>query len=135
MRWTELVPKWPFDSVAPTKAWRDAGNRWVVMEFPVTSVDDTPWKGLKRVGISFYRKPGKPSSQAEIQVSWSTIQQIKEDLFPGRLGIEVYPDPSEVVDGQPMRWLWLLPPGCSLPFSLSGVSSQLRSYGGKVEAP
>lgn len=88
--------------------------------FAVPSVVGTPWQGMLRVGINQYRVAGDPRSGCEIVTNWSTIQEIKEALFPGRLAIEVYPSDHEVVNVAPMRWLWVLPAGCRLPFSLKG---------------
>jgi hypothetical protein len=119
--------RWPFASAPPERVWLSASKRWVVQQFAVESTDGTPWEGMKRVGISCYRKPSNPDSQIEIEVSWSVLQSLKETLFPGYLAIEVYPAGSQVVDVAPMRWLWLLPDGAILPFTLSGTQSQLRS--------
>lgn len=119
--------RWPFASTPPDRVWLSDSKRWVVQQFAVPSADGTPWEGMKRVGISHYRKANTPKSQVVIEKTWSAIQEIKETLFPGYLAIEVYPADSQVVDVAPMRWLWLLPAGATLPFTLSGSQIELRS--------
>lgn len=103
----------------PIRAYVDAGNQWTVQVFPTTDANGTPWEGMLRVGIAYFKNPGKPKSQCEILHSWSVIQSVKESIFPGRLAIEVYPPESQVVDAAPMRWLWILPAGARLPLCLS----------------
>lgn len=101
----------------PKAAYVDEGRHWVVQVFPVPSCNGTPWEGAMRVGISHYRSNGR---QREIRVNWSTIQGIKDDLWPDRLAIEVFPPHDQIDNVAPMRWLWILPPGSILPFRLEG---------------
>lgn len=120
MKWidrSEIAKRLPYTAGgSPIAGYVCARNRWVVQVFPVPSVDGTSWEGLLRVGIKLHDKRGRGR---EIIGNWSRIQEIKEDLFPGRLAIEVYPPSEQVVDVAPLRWLWVFPEGCKLPFSLS----------------
>jgi len=46
------------------------------------------------------------------------MQAIKDQFWPHRQAVEIYPPAAEVVDVAPMRWLWILPAGEALPFDL-----------------
>ena len=121
MKWhdrTAVMKNIPFEKQTPVAGYVDSTNRWVVQVFAVDTVVDTPWEGMVRVGIKFHSRTQKG---LEIEQRWSVLQEIKEDLFPGRLAIEVYPPEAQVVDVAPMRWLWVFPAGCQLPISLSGM--------------
>lgn len=51
--------------------------------------------------------------------SWSDMQRIKNELVdPERIGIEVFPAASRLVDNANIAHLWVMPAGFSLPFSL-----------------
>lgn len=109
--------RWPFDTVRPTACYVDSSNRWTVQVFPEPEA-----KGWHRVGIKCFTTSHR---NEQIRVNWSAIQSIKESLFPGRLALEIYPAPDDVVDVAPMRWLWIAPRGWRLPFHLSGEKTEL----------
>lgn len=129
MKWIERpIPNLPGITHKPIKAYCDTTNRFTVQVFNVASCNGTPWEGMLRVGICFFRRPGVAHSQGEIVKNWTFLQELKESLFPGRLAIEVYPAGCELVDVAPMRWLWVFPAGAWLPFNLGATSDQLMSY-------
>lgn len=48
---------------------------------------------------------------------WDTLQEVKAVLAgPEALAVEIYPPESELVNDANMRWLWVIPDGCSLGF-------------------
>lgn len=52
-------------------------------------------------------------------VPWADMQRIKNELLGAeRLGIQVYPPESKLVDEANIYHLWVLPPGAELPFTL-----------------
>ena len=56
----------------------------------------------------------------EMVRSWSDMQRIKNELVgEERVGVEVFPAVSKLVDEANMTHLWVLPEGFSLPFSLN----------------
>lgn len=74
------------------------------------SVDATDWGEVTHLWIK--RHDGKP-------VTWREMQRVKNELVGDeRLGMEVYPPRSEVVDVANMYHLWVLPEGFRLPFGL-----------------
>ena len=119
----ELCKLWPFPSRSPIDGWTcdGKGGSWVVLCWEEHGSDGTPWEGMLRVSIGKYPKPG--AGAIDLHVNWSKIQEIKEQLFPDRLAMEIYPPEEQVVDVANLRWLWILPEGCKLPFSLSGQSN------------
>jgi len=55
----------------------------------------------------------------EKPLTWREMQRVKNELIgPERVGVEVYPAVSEVVDQANMFHLWVLPEGFKLPFTL-----------------
>lgn len=103
-------------------AYADRKNGWTVEVQRVPSVDGTPWEGMRRVAITHstaktirqfndrrYRPP----------ITWDQLQQIKDTLWPTRVAIEIFPPQAEIVNVAPMRWLWILPEGQGLPFSIN----------------
>lgn len=51
--------------------------------------------------------------------SWKALQQIKNDLVGSeRVGVEVFPPTSQLVDRQNLAHLWVYPEGFALPFTL-----------------
>ncbi|MGL5922147.1 DUF7694 domain-containing protein [Chroococcidiopsis sp.] len=51
--------------------------------------------------------------------SWSDMQRIKNELIGSdRVGVEVYPSVTDVVDDANIYHLWVLPAGYTLPFGL-----------------
>lgn len=107
---------------SPNRGWVDSSNRWVVMAYNTPSADGTEWEGVIRVAIKCHddRRNGK-----EIIVPWTAIQNVKEKLFPGRLAIEIYPPRDRLVDVAPLRWLWVLPKGFVIPFTLESCQTEL----------
>lgn len=58
-------------------------------------------------------------------LTWKVMQRIKNELVgEERIGVEVYPAASEVVDQANMYHLWILPEGFALPFTLKGQNSE-----------
>jgi len=123
----EQLHLWPFDGVAPVEAYVDSTNRLTVQVFPVSSTDGTPWAGTLRVGLKWHKTASDPNSGVDIERNWSWIQEIKDRLWPDRIAVEVYPPEDQIVDVAPMRWLFVLPKGAMLPFTLSGETPVLRS--------
>jgi len=59
-----------------------------------------------------------------IQVPWSDLQRIKDELAPGgpqRCAIEVYPPLHNVVDNCNLRHIWVMPAGWTPPVDLREV--------------
>jgi hypothetical protein len=52
-------------------------------------------------------------------VLWAEMQRVKNELVgPERVGVEVFPAETNLVDVAPMYHLWIYPEGYQLPFSL-----------------
>jgi hypothetical protein len=74
------------------------------------SADATDWGDVTHLWIK--RHDGKP-------VTWKEMQRVKNELAGfERLGVEMYPPQSAVVDVANMYHLWVLPEGFWLPFGL-----------------
>jgi hypothetical protein len=55
----------------------------------------------------------------DARITWAELQRIKNELFGcERLGIEVLPPESELVDRENAYHFWILPEDSSLPFGL-----------------
>jgi len=55
-------------------------------------------------------------------MTWRMKQRIKNEVFGAeRSALEAYPPESELIDAADMFWLWVLPEGEKLPFSLHGA--------------
>ena len=55
------------------------------------------------------------------EIPWRDMQRIKSELVgPERLGFEVFPPESAVMDQANMYHLWVLPEGFVVPFGLAG---------------
>lgn len=74
---------------------------------------DTAWGEVTHLAIR--RADEKP------EMPWRDMQRIKDELVgPERLGVEVFPPRSAVMDQANMYHLWVLPEGFDLPFGLAG---------------
>lgn len=52
-------------------------------------------------------------------VTWSDLQRIKDEIVGSeRVGLQVYPPQSELIDQANMYHVWVLPEGFALPFGL-----------------
>ena len=110
----------------PIAAWVDHTNRLTVQVFRTPAADGTPWEGSLRVGLRWF-KDGDQRAATDMQRNWTWFQSIKDELWPERIAIEIYPPAEKIVDAAPMRWLWVLPPGASIPFNLADSHDYLRS--------
>lgn len=55
----------------------------------------------------------------EQPMTWAEMQRIKDELVGAeRIGVEVYPAQSALVDAAHIYHLWVLPEGFKLPFGL-----------------
>ena len=87
------------------RVWRN--NLYCVQVYEMNSV----WGQIVHLGIK--RCDGEPVH------SWPHFQRIKDELVGvERVAVEVYPARSQLVDDAHMYWLWVLPEGMELPFSL-----------------
>ena len=106
----------------PIQAWRSRrggrGGGWIVQEHAYGGAVGTPFEGVRLISVG-YRSDWRFAES--VVASWSTVQALKERLFPGTLAIELYPREPEVVNIAPVRWLWLLPKGCALPLSIDDL--------------
>jgi hypothetical protein len=60
----------------------------------------------------------------EMVRSWSDMQRIKNELVgPERIGIEVFPPISELVDEANLAHIWVMPEDFKLPFGLGRGNS------------
>ncbi len=74
------------------------------------SILQTKWGVVIHLWIR--RHDGQP-------VTWAEMQRVKDERKgPERVGVQVFPAASELVDEAPMYHLWILPEGYKLPFSL-----------------
>jgi hypothetical protein len=70
----------------------------------------TPWGEVEHAAIR---------NLSSTDVPWAAKQRIKNELFgEDRVGVELFPPRSELVDGANMYHLWILPVGYRLPFGL-----------------
>lgn len=46
------------------------------------------------------------STDGEAITSWTHMQAIKEDIWPGDFAVEIFPPQSQVIDMAPTRHLW-----------------------------
>lgn len=52
-------------------------------------------------------------------IPWREMQRIKNELFgPERIGVEVFPKESELIDAANMYHIWILPENMALPFGI-----------------
>ena len=115
-----------FGAQKPLDAYVDRVAGWVIQVFDSTEGDEvkgTPWQGYRRVSVkhSTAKTPKQfESRKYSAEITWDDLQTIKEFLFPGRIALEIYPPNDDVVNVTDMRWLWVLPRGCTLPFNLAG---------------
>lgn len=126
---SSVLSNWTALEQAPIAAYVDSTNRWTVQVFPVRSTDGTPWQGTLRVGIKYIPSGSVTNDEGgEIVLTWSEIQDlIKDQFWPDRIAMEIFPPKEQVVNVAPMRWLWVLPPGAELPFNLSGAMTRMKS--------
>lgn len=107
---SHLAERWSselgFRSRPPSHIWQSEDMTWQVMVWSEG--------GWKKVGI----RHGVGQEAWEISVTWSFLQGIKEQIFPGRTAIEVYPNEERVINQAPMRWLMVAPAGFVLPQTL-----------------
>lgn len=108
----------------PSAAWVDRKRGVCVQMFDdCHGCEGTPWNGTLRVGVKHTRAktPAQASRRGyDLPVTWDDMQAIKEHLWPGRIGLEIFPPKDQLVDVADMRWIWVLPPGSILPFNLTG---------------
>lgn len=66
-------------------------------------------------------------------VEWAEKQRIKDELMgPERVGVEVFPPRSDLVDEANMYHLWILPEGMALPFSIGYGQGSRSTERGKT---
>lgn len=105
-----------------TTVYYDRENGWTVELQRVPSVDETPWDGMILAAITHTTaKTVKQFDDPRYRppITWDQMQQIKDMLWPSRVAIEVFPPQKEIVNVRPMRWMWVLPEGAGLPFSIN----------------
>lgn len=74
-------------------------------------VQETEWGHVDRLAIRRH--------DGGAVVPWADMQRIKNELLGAeRLGIQVYPPESKLVDAANIYHLWVLPLGAELPFTL-----------------
>lgn len=84
-------------------------NRYVVQIY----LRSTEWGEIEHLAIR--------RNDAEMVRSWSDMQRIKNELCGAeRVGLEVFPAESDLVDEANMAHVWVLPSGFSLPFTIRG---------------
>lgn len=108
----------------------DQKNGWVIQVYSVPSVDKTPWRGMvvlcvTRSNAKTVEQFNDPGRKFRPPISWEELQAVKDFLFPTRVAFEAFPPKKEIVDAAPMRWVWVLPEGQGLPFSISGTFPHL----------
>jgi len=120
---TARAAEWPYDTAPPIAIYVDEGRRWVVQVWRSGGAQGTQYAGSLRVGIRAAARPATADDPnpppANILATWDQVQAIKNTWWPHRLAVEVYPPRHQVVNAAPMRWLWILPAGASLPFNLA----------------
>lgn len=78
------------------------------------SMDVTEWGEIRHLWIK--RHDEKP-------VQWQEMQRIKNELIgQDRVGLEVYPAVSELIDVANMYHMWILPAAMKLPFTLNRIT-------------
>ena len=114
------------NTTAPIKFYMNQDARLTIQINETKTTENTPWEGSLRVGIRVAKK-NDPSDAKELRVSWSTIQEIKDQFWPEQIAIEIFPPINQIVDASAMRWLWVLPKGAVLPFNLCSDTKNLCS--------
>lgn len=111
--------RWP-DAEPPCAAYVDDKRQLAVLVFR-TQLQGR-FAGTLQVGIRLNVRPAQPGAaeqpQAVVLATWSEIQAIKDHFWPHRQAVEVYPPKGQKPDLAPLRWLWVLPAGESLPFEV-----------------
>lgn len=113
---------WPHETQAPIAAYVDQSNRWMIQVWEEQAVDGTAYAGCLRVAFKYHAVSGDPESMRPIE-RFDTLLGLKEHLWPGRIGFEVYPSAGQAVDMDGIRWMWVLPATVTVqnfPFSLNG---------------
>jgi hypothetical protein len=102
--------KLPRASLAPGETWRPYG--WVNNRYAVQWSDvETPDGMIAHLWIRQHDR--------RMPRSWRDLQTIKNELCgPERVGVEVFPAVSQLVDFANMAHLWVYPEGFALPFRL-----------------
>lgn len=88
----------------------------------------TPWEGTLRVSVKHTRAKTRGHIMQRgygVPITWDELQAVKDHFWPDRIAIEIYPPHEQIVDVAEMRWLWVLPKGACLPFSLSAKSQEI----------
>jgi len=125
----------PVDHVGaghPDRAYVDRAGGWVVQvwEDAAPACRGTPWAGVLRVAIKHTAAKTRDEfhgRQNSLPITWDDIQAIKDQFWPGRVAVEVFPPHRDIVNVADMRWIWVLPPGAVLPFSLQAKADVLVS--------
>lgn len=104
----------------------DKSRQWSILVWRHDDAAGTPFAGSLRVGIraavrQYHERDKGPQPPAEILATWTEIQAIKNQFWPHRLAVEIFPPARQLVDAAPMRWLWVLPVGATLPFNLQAT--------------
>lgn len=97
--------------LSPVQRWGRCVQVWVSPLYVVQVYErETAWGTVLHLAIR--RCDDRP------EMPWRDMQRIKNELVgPERLGVEVFPPESAVMD---MYHLWVLPEGFHLPFGLAG---------------
>ena len=141
LEWTDeshrAAGEWPFKSTPPIASHVDKNRQWSVMVWRAEGANGTPYAGSLRVGIRAavrpQQHPTKKEPAGQLLVTWSQLQAIKDTFWPHRVAVEIFPPREQIVDVAPMRWLWVLPAGCALPFNLADdTDGGLPVGGGQV---
>ena len=115
----------------PDKAYVDQGRGWCVQLYDdAIGCKRTPWEGTLRVGVTHTSADNRKDFDKReygVPITWDELQAIKDYFWRNQIAIEVYPPKSNIVNVANMRWLWVLPPGASLPFNLGFPSNVMLS--------
>lgn len=114
---------------APDKAYVDRTNGVVVQVWSDTDgCIGTPWEGTLRVSVKHTKAKTQQQCMARgyaKPITWDDLQAIKDHFWPEQIAIEIYPPHDRIVDVADMRWIWVLPKGACLPFSLESSSPKI----------
>lgn len=76
------------------------------------------WNSLEAVRMTVNRSELGSDGRWKAGITWDELFELKNQIFPEREAIEVYPPEKELQNIENMRHLWILPFGQSSGFSL-----------------
>lgn len=124
----------PFENyggkMPPKSVFLDREKGICVQCWNVQTTEKTPWRGMIKAGVKMTKAQTMKQyidRSFDVPITWDQLQEVRRQLWPERIAIEVFPPARHVVNQANMRWLWVLPENADLPFSLDPKKSTILS--------